>query len=143
MPPHNVVLTLGTFDLFHTGHVNLLARCRMLAGTDGMVAVALNRDDFIEAYKGHPPVIRYEDRVRVVAACKYVDRVLCNMGGRDAKPAIEAIGPNIIAVGSDWQSKDYYGQLDVTQAWLDGHRVRVEYLPYTTSISSSQIRARL
>lgn len=141
--PHNVVLTLGTFDLFHTGHVNLLARCRMLAGTDGMVAVALNGDDFIEVYKGRPPVIGYQDRRCVVAACRYVDRAFYNMGGRDAKPAIEAIGPNIIAVGSDWESKDYYGQLDVTQAWLDRHRIRIEYLPYTTSISSSQIRGRL
>ena len=141
--PHNVVLTLGTFDLFHVGHVNLLARCRTLAGPDGMLAVALNGDDFIEQYKGRPPVIRYQDRLRVVAACRYVDRVLWNMGGRDAKPAIEAIGPNIIAVGADWESKDYYGQLGVTQDWLDAHRIRIVYLPYTAGISTSQIRDRL
>lgn len=141
--PHNVVLTLGTFDLFHVGHVNLLARCRTLAGPDGMLAVALNGDDFIEEYKGRPPVIRYQDRLRVVAACRYVDRVLWNMGGRDSKPAIEAVGPNIIAVGSDWESKDYFGQLDVTQDWLDAHHIRIVYLPYTAGISTSQIRGRL
>ena len=47
MPP-KAVLTLGTFDLFHEGHVNLLARCRMLAGRNGLVVVALNPDEFVE-----------------------------------------------------------------------------------------------
>jgi len=142
MPP-NVVLTLGTFDLFHAGHVNLLARCRTLAGPTGLVVVALNGDDFIEAYKGRPPVIEYRNRHSVVSACRYVDRVVWNQGGRDSKPAIESVGPDIIAVGSDWESKDYYGQLNVTQDWIDAHRIRVVYLPYTAGISSSQIRARL
>lgn len=137
-----IVLTLGTFDLFHAGHVNLLARCRMLAGRKGMVFVALNTDDFIEAYKGRPPIINYRDRYSVVSSCRYVDRVVRG-SGRDSKPVIESVGPDIIAVGSDWESRDYLGQLDVTQGWLTERGIRIEYLPYTEGISSSQIRGAI
>lgn len=133
------VLTLGTFDLFHAGHVNLLARCRMLAGKRGMVIVALNPDEFVLAFKGHLPVVGYNDRERVLSACRYVDRVIRGSGA-DSKPAIESVGPDIIAVGSDWQTKDYYGQLDVTSEWLSDHGISIEYLPYTQHISSTRIR---
>ena len=136
------VLTLGTFDLFHAGHVNLLARCRMLAGKRGLVIVALNPDDFITSYKGRPPVVSYNDRLRVLSACRYVDRVVRG-SGRDSKPAIEAVGPDIIAVGSDWESKDYYGQLGVTSEWLSQQGISIEFLPYTAQISSSMLRARM
>ena len=134
-----VVLTLGTFDLFHAGHVNLLARCRILAGKRGLVVVALNPDEFIEQYKGRPPVISYQDRYSVVSACRYVDRVIRGTGS-DSKPAIESVGPDVIAVGSDWESKDYHAQLGVTPEWLAERNIRIEYLPYTPNISSSQIR---
>lgn len=137
-----IVLTLGTFDLWHAGHVNLLARCRMLAGKRGLVVVALNPDEFIEAYKGRPPVIRYQDRYSVVAACRYVDRVIRGSGA-DSKPAIESVGPDIIAVGSDWESRDYYGQLGVTSEWMSERGIACHFLPYTAGISSSQIRAKI
>ena len=137
------VLSLGTFYLLHWGHVNLLERCRMLAGRDGLVVVALNPDAFVEQYKGRSPVIPYHGRLSVLSACRYVDRVVCNYGGADAKPIIDDVAPDIIAVGDDWEHKDYYGQLRVTQAWLDDRNIRVEYLPYTREISSSVIRAAL
>lgn len=137
-----VVLTLGTFDLFHTGHVNLLARCRILAGKRGMVVAALNPDEFVADFKGHWPVVSYNDRERVLSSCRYVDRVVRG-SGRDSKPVIESVGPDIIAVGSDWETKDYYAQLDVTAEWLNDHGIAIHYLPYTTHISSSEIRARM
>ena len=139
----NVVYTGGTFDLFHHGHVALLARCRTLAGLGGLVVVSLNTDDFVEEYKGRPPAIPYAGRYSVVAACRYVDRVICNIGGRDSKRAIQAVGPNIIAVGSDWETKDYYRQMSFTREWLAERHIRIVYLPYTQEISTSQIRAAL
>ena len=137
-----VVLTLGSFDLFHAGHVNLLARCRILAGKRGLVVVALNPDEFIEQYKGRPPVISYQDRYSVVSACRYVDRVIRGSGA-DSKPAIESVGPDIIAVGSDWETKDYNAQLGVTSEWLSQHGISITFLPYTSGISSTQIRGRM
>lgn len=137
-----VVLTLGTFDLFHSGHVNLLARCRMLAGRRGMVIVALNPDEFVEEFKGHRPVVSYNDRLRVLDACRFVDRVIRGSGA-DSKPAITEAGPDIIAVGSDWETRDYYGQLQVTAEWLSEQGISIHYLPYTEGISSTMIRERM
>jgi len=51
-----IVYTGGTFDLFHANHVRFLRRCAEL----GSVTVSLNTDEFIQAYKGRPPVVPYE-----------------------------------------------------------------------------------
>ena len=134
------VYTGGTFDLFHIGHVRLLWRCSKLAYPDGEVVVALNTDDFVTAYKGRPPVISYAERREILEACRYVDRVVPNHGGADSKPAIEWVQPDIIAVGSDWQDRDYYAQMGFTQAWLDERGIRLIYLPYTEGVSTSDIR---
>jgi len=134
------VYTGGTFDLFHIGHVRLLWRCSKLASPDGEVVVALNTDDFVAAYKGRPPVIPYAERREILEACRYVDRVVPNHGGADSKPAIEWVQPDIIAVGSDWQDRDYHAQMGFTQAWLDERGIRLIYLPYTEGVSTSDIR---
>lgn len=135
------VLTLGTFDLFHYGHVRLLLRCRGLAGRDGRVTVALNPDEFVRSYKGRDPVVPYEARKEVLEACRYVDAVIPNSGGADSKPAIERAFPvDYIVVGSDWRHRDYHGQLGVTEEWLAERGIQIVYVPYTDSISSSLIR---
>ena len=69
----------GTFDLFHSGHVKFLKSCRRIAGKDGKVIIALNTDEYIEAYKGKAPVMSYEERKTVLLGCKYVDFVVPNL----------------------------------------------------------------
>lgn len=133
------VYTGGTFDLFHSGHVAFLEQCSKL----GSVTVSLNSDSFIEAYKGKPPVIAYSDRWAVVNSCKYVDKVIYNSGDADSKPAIERINPDIIAIGSDWATRDYHKQMGFTQEWLDARGISLIYIPYTQGISSTDIKARL
>ena len=65
------VLTYGTFDLFHPGHVQLLKRAREL-GT--RLVVGLSTDEF-NALKGKKSVMSFEDRKAVLEACRYVDEV--------------------------------------------------------------------
>ncbi len=137
------VYTGGTFDLFHIGHVRLLERCRELSGESGMVIVSLNTDEFIEEYKGKPPIISYQDRAEVLLSCRYVDKVIPNFGNEDSKPAIIEASPDIIAIGSDWARKDYYKQMQFTQDWLDKLNISLIYIPYTQGISSTEIKARL
>jgi glycerol-3-phosphate cytidylyltransferase len=137
------VYTGGTFDLFHAGHVNLLKKCRELAGRDGKVIVSLNSDEFILEYKGASPVCNFEERKAVLDACRYVDEVVENIGGRDSKPAILATSPNIIAIGSDWENRDYFGQMNFTPEWLSHRNIRLVYVPYTSGISSSAIKQRV
>ena len=132
--------TGGTFDLFHAGHVEFLKRCKEIADT---VTVSLNSDQFIEKYKGKPPVMRYSERREGLNACKYVDAVMLNIGGADSKPAIESVKPDIIAIGSDWARKDYHAQMQFDQDWLDERNISLIYIPYTQGISSTDIKARL
>jgi cytidyltransferase-like protein len=134
-----LVYTGGTFDLFHAGHVAFLRRCQDF----GHVTVALNTDEFIEAYKGKPPVMTLQERWDVVAACKYVDRVMVNVDGADSKPAILESQADLIVIGSDWARRDYHKQMGFTQDWLDEYGIGLAYIPYTRNISSTIIKQRL
>jgi glycerol-3-phosphate cytidylyltransferase len=133
------IYTGGTFDLFHSGHVQFLRRCSDL----GRVVVSLNTDEFVQAYKGRPPICNYRERAEVLQACRYVTRVVPNVGGADSKPAIEHVTPDLIVVGSDWATRDYHKQMGFDQAWLDEHGIGLAYIPYTKGISSTAIKARL
>lgn len=139
----NVVYTGGTFDLFHSGHVNLLKKCREIAGVSGKVIVSLNTDSFVESYKGDFPVCNEEERKMVISACSYVDWVIFNIGGHDSKPAIEIANPNFIVIGSDWAAKDYYSQMGFDQSYLDSRGISLVYVPYTKNISSTEIKRRM
>jgi glycerol-3-phosphate cytidylyltransferase len=139
----SIVYTGGTFDLFHSGHVNLLKRCKDIAGVDGKVVVSLNKNDFIEQYKGKPAVCSDTERRAVLMSCRYVDEVVFNVGGIDSKVAIELVSPDYIVIGSDWANKDYYSQMNFTQEWLDERNIGLVYIPYSKNISSSQIKNRL
>jgi glycerol-3-phosphate cytidylyltransferase len=134
-----LVYTGGTFDLFHSGHVEFLKRCAQF----GRVVVSLNTDEFIASYKGKAPVMTYEERKAVLEACRYVSEVIPNSGGADSRIAIEQVMPDVIIVGSDWARRDYYLQMAFTQDWLDSRGIGLCYIPYTEGISSTEIKKRL
>ena len=137
------VYTGGTFDLFHSGHVAFLKKCKEIAGIAGQVIVSLNTNSFIQEYKTKPPVCNDQERYDVVSSCKYVNQVIWNSGGTDSKPAILFAQPDVIAIGSDWALKDYYKQMDFEQSWLDKLNISLIYIPYTQGISSTEIKTRL
>jgi glycerol-3-phosphate cytidylyltransferase len=132
--------TGGTFDIFHYGHTNLLKKCSMIADE---VIVALNTDEFINEFKGRFPVMSYRERELALLNCPYVDKVIPNFSGADSKPTIMSINPSIIAIGDDWAHKDYYSQMQFTQEWLDENEIVLLYIPYTKSISTSEIIKRV
>jgi glycerol-3-phosphate cytidylyltransferase len=134
-----IVYTGGTFDLPHKGHYRLLKR----ASEIGTVVVALNTDEFIQSYKGRPPILSYEERKEALLACRWVDQVVPNVGGIDSKIAIEMVQPDYIIVGSDWAKKDYYLQMSFTQDWLDKRGIGLIYVPYTEGISTTDIKNRM
>lgn len=138
----------ASMDLLHPGHLYALRQCRELAGPDGEVIVGLNTDDFIEQFKGHRPVQTYLERAEVLAACRYVDRVVPNLGGADSKPVLEAVMPDIIAVGPDWYDAHlpdpwarYHRQMDFDEAWLAEHNIRLHPLRMLPGRSSTNLRA--
>ena len=134
-----VIYTGGTFDLFHSGHANFLKQCSEL----GRVVVSLNTDEFIATYKGKPPIMDYAERKAVLESCRYVDEVIPNEGGTDSTIAITKVNPDIIAIGSDWAKRDYYKQMGFSQDWLDARGYSLLYIPYTSGISTTKLKARI
>ena len=132
--------TGGTFDVFHYGHMNFLKQCKKLADE---VIVSLNTDDFIFKYKKNFPILSYKEREQSLLGCKYVDKVVENIGCQDSKPAILNVKPDIIAIGDDWASKNYFEQMMFTQEWLDNNEIVLVYVPYTKGISTSDIKNRI
>jgi len=138
------VYTGGTFDLFHAGHVNFLKRCQEIAGVGGRVVVALNIDEFIFKYKKKKPILSFQQRKDVLDSCRYVDEVVENSGGEDSKITIEMVqSVDVIAIGSDWATKNYYAQMQFDQDWLDSKNISLIYIPYTKGISSTFIKGQL
>lgn len=140
------VYTGGTFDLFHEGHVELLRSCKRLAG-DGKVIVGLNKDEFIHRFKDNLPVQSYRERKIVLESCRYVDLVMPNLGEEDSKitiiKACEAFPIEIVAIGSDWAIRDYYGQMSFTKEWLDENDLILIYIDRRTGMSTTKIKDKL
>jgi glycerol-3-phosphate cytidylyltransferase len=123
------ILTYGTFDLFHPGHVALLRRAKEL-GT--RLVVGLSTDEFNEL-KGKKSVMSYEDRKTVLESCRFVDLVIPESHW-DQKPD-DAIryGADVFVMGDDWS-----GKFD----FMADH-CSVLYLSRTPKVSSTEIKAKM
>ena len=129
------VLTLGTFDIPHVGHVTFLDKAASLG--DELI-VGVNSDRFVERYKGERPLFSFDERAELLTRAGYTVRVNDGPG----RVLVERWKPVFLVVGSDWHTRDYLQQIDVTQGELDHWGVSVAYVPYTPGISTSDIRAR-
>ncbi len=139
------VLTIGTFDTLHPGHLELLAGCRQMVGPDGKVFVGVNRDGFVERYKGRVPTQPLAHRMEILRSLALVDDVFVNLGDEDSGLLIDVVRPDALAIGDDWldpnyDQRRYMKQLGVTLEWLAERGLRVTYLPRTRGVSSSGIR---
>jgi glycerol-3-phosphate cytidylyltransferase len=124
-----VVLTYGTFDLFHVGHLNLLTR---LAALGDRLVVGVSSDDFNGA-KGKRTIIEYADRAAIVAGLKVVDLVIPEESWDQKAADIEAHGVDVFGMGHDWE-----GEFDHLRQHCE-----VVYLPRTEGISSTEIKQLL
>ncbi|WP_380056181.1 glycerol-3-phosphate cytidylyltransferase [Falsihalocynthiibacter sp. SS001] len=122
------VITYGTFDLFHAGHVHLLRRCRALG--DRLI-VGCSTDEF-NLNKGKKAVFSYEDRAEILKSCRYVDEVLPEESWDQKVRDVQSNDVQIFAIGDDWA-----GQFDFL---ADETGCVVTYLPRTPSISTTDVR---
>ena len=126
-----IVLTNGCFDLLHVGHIKLFSDSKNLG--DVMI-VALDDDDSVRRLKGPSrPVIGAAERVRILSALDSVDHVLV-FATSDLDKVIESIRPDILTKGSNYDSEKVLGR-DI----VEGYGGRVELIPVTAGISSTQI----
>lgn len=140
-----IIYTGGTFDLLHPGHIELLNYLKFSLPVVSTVTVGLNTDEFIEEFKGKPPVMTYSEREIMLLSLSSVDMVVKNTGGADSKPAIEFVSPDLVAIGSDWAyPKDYLAQLGLTWSWLHLMKIGLLFVPrLTTTISTTEIKGRM
>lgn len=131
-----VVYTAGVFDMFHVGHLNILKRAK---GLGDRLIVGVCTDELVSTYKSAPPMMRYEDRAEIVSAIRFVDLCIPQLD-RDKLDAWRRLKFDILAVGDDWYGKQDY----VTyEEQLKQVGVKVVYLPYTGSVSSTKLRERI
>ena len=123
------VLTYGTFDLFHIGHLNLIDR---LTAMGDRVIIAVSTDEF-NAGKGKTSVVSYEDRARIISSIKGVDLVIPETSWEQKSVDIKEHDVDIFAIGEDWA-----GKFDELKALCE-----VVYLPRTDGISSTEIKQML
>lgn len=120
------VITYGTFDLFHIGHVNLLKRARSLG--DRLV-VAVSTDEFNER-KSKISLVPYEHRAAIVESCRYVDLVIPENNWTQKKIDIVTHNVDLFVIGDDWK-----GKFDDLSEYCE-----VVYLERTENISSTAMR---
>lgn len=124
-----VVLTYGTFDLFHVGHLNLLKRLRKLGD---YLIVGVSTDQFNEG-KGKKTIISFDDRIKIVSALKCVDLAIPEENWDQKVGDIKKYGVSIFGMGHDWN-----GHFDFLKEHCD-----VVYLPRTDGISSTALKKTL
>lgn len=127
------VITYGTFDLFHIGHLRILQRARELGGPDGTLTVVVSSDRFNWEEKGKRCMIPDWQRAEIVGSLKCVDKVLFENSWEQKRQDVIDNKIDIFVMGDDWKGKfDFLKDL-----------CEVVYLPRTPDISSTEIKAKL
>ncbi|WP_461240947.1 glycerol-3-phosphate cytidylyltransferase [Paucilactobacillus sp. N302-9] len=120
------VITYGTFDLLHKGHVRLLERAAKLGDH---LTVGLSSDEF-NAIKGKKAYTTYEDRKYILEAIKYVDEVIPENDWEQKIDDVQKYHIDIFVMGDDWK-----GKFDFLSDYC-----QVIYLPRTSGISTTKIK---
>jgi len=124
-----IVITYGTFDMFHIGHLELLKRIKGMA--DELI-VAVSTDEFNQI-KGKKTIIPFEQRAKIVESIRYVDRVIAENSWEQKKDDIKKYGVTHFVMGDDWR-----GKFDDLKELCE-----VVYLPRTQGISSTELKDTL
>ena len=124
------VITYGTFDLLHYGHINLLRRAKQMGD---YLIVALSTDEFNTNKKNKVCYFSYEERKKLLESIRYVDLVIPEETWEQKRTDIPLYHVDTLVMGDDWEGKfDYLSDL-----------CEVVYLPRTKEISSTKIKEDL
>lgn len=128
--------TTGVYDMFHIGHLNILKRAKEQCD---FLIVGVSTDELVLKEKNKKTIIPFEDRCNIVAAIKYVDKVVPQID-KNKFAAWEKYGFNKMFVGSDWQGTPQWQEFEKQFAPVG---VEIVYLDHTDGISSTILRERL
>lgn len=136
MSQATVGYTTGVFDMFHIGHLNILRRAR--ENCDYLI-VGVSTDQLVMSYKHHKPIIPLAERLAIVSAIKYVDKVVVQ-SSMDKFEAWKNLHFDKLFHGNDWKGSALY---DEVERKLSEVGVEVVYFPCTKGTSSTQLRSKL
>ncbi len=123
------VITYGTYDILHYGHVNLLKRAKNLGD---YLIVGLSSDEFNEI-KNKKSYYTYKQRELILESCRYVDLVIPENNWEQKIDDIKKYQVDIFVMGDDWN-----GKFDYLKDYCE-----VIYLPRTPEISSKKVKNHL
>ncbi|AWC34617.1 MULTISPECIES: glycerol-3-phosphate cytidylyltransferase [Bacillus cereus group] len=123
------VITYGTFDLLHWGHINLLKRAKDLGD---YLIVAVSSDEF-NKLKNKKSYHSYENRKMILEAVRYVDEVIPEHNWEQKVRDVQKYDIDVFVMGDDWE-----GEFDFLQEYCE-----VIYLPRTAGISTTKIKQEL
>lgn len=124
------IITYGTFDLLHYGHINLLRRAKELGD---YLIVVLSTDEFNWNMKQKKCYFSYEKRKMLLEAIRYVDLVIPENNWEQKISDVREFKVDIFVMGDDWK-----GKFDFLKEYCE-----VIYLPRTPEISTTQIKREL
>ena len=133
------VLTIGSFDFVHFGHLKLFNKCREL----GDVYIGLNSDGFYERYRNKKPLFTYGERKKTLKELGFENIYLNDQLDGTVKNLIEKINPDYLVIGSDWHDRNYLAQIGLDVQYLKDKNISLVYVPYTEGISSTDLKKRL
>lgn len=129
---YKVGYTTGVYDMFHIGHLNLLKRAKERCD---YLIVGVSTDEVVKAYKNKTPVIPFAERMAIVEAIRYVDKVV-PQETMDKISAWENLHFDVIFHGDDWKNSDMYNEIEQK---LKAVGCDMCFLPHTDGISSTDI----
>lgn len=120
------VITFGTFDVFHVGHINILQRAASLGDT---LIVGVSTDKLNFDKKGRNPIYKEEDRMKIINSLRYVNLCFPEESLEKKADYIKQYNADVLVMGDDWEGKfDYLKEF-----------CNVVYLERTPSISTTEI----
>lgn len=133
---YRIGYTTGVFDMFHIGHLNILKRAKEQCE---YLIVGVTTDELCYSRKNKYPVICEKERIAIVEAIRYVDRVVLQTD-MDKLRVVRELHADAVFVGSDWKGTDAWIKYEKEFAEVG---CSVVYLAHTDGISSSILRQKM
>lgn len=136
MKKYKIGYTTGVYDMFHIGHLNIIRRAKEMCET---LIVGVTTDELCYRRKNKYPIINETERMEIVGAIRYVDKVVPQTD-MDKVRAVKELGADAVFVGSDWKGTDAWNEYEKEFAKVG---CTVVYLDHTYGISSTILREKL
>lgn len=124
--------TTGVYDMFHIGHLNVIRRAKEQCD---YLIVGVSTDELVQKEKNKTPIIPYEERIAIVEAIRYVDKVV-PQPDKNKLAAWRRYHFDKMFVGSDWEGTPQWKRFEEQFVPLG---VEIVYLPHTDGISSTKL----